>query len=227
MSERLTRKQLKEDHFVEFIAKAAAYTRENTVVVVIAVVVFVGAVAAAVRVGGQAAGMGQGDPESARALSLARQQFTVAGVEAGAAALEQVRADHGRSEAGREATYVLANAYFEMGEWAKSEQAYRDFLAKPLHDDLIRDGALLGIAACKRESGDLAGAADQNRQIWEDGTTAGTRIDAALAAARIARELGQPDEARRLYESVIESFPGAPEVERARFELYRLGGSAS
>ena len=39
MSERLTRKQLKEDHFVEFIAKAAAYTRENTVVVVIAVVV--------------------------------------------------------------------------------------------------------------------------------------------------------------------------------------------
>jgi TolA-binding protein len=224
---RLTRKQLKQDHFIDFVQRAAAYTRENTVVVVIGVLVFVAAVAAAVRIGGQAAGVGEGDPESARALSAARQQFSVAGLEAGAAALEQVRTEYRRSEAGREATYVLANAYFEMGDWAKAEQTYREFLAKPLHDDLLKDGALLGIAACKREAGDLTGAAEDYRAIWESGTSAGSRIDAALAAARIAREIGQPDEARRLYDAVVSAFPDAPETERARFELLRLGDAAS
>ena len=134
MSERLTRKQLKEDHFIDLVQRAVSYARENPIVVGVAVIVFVGAVAAAVRIGGQAAGVGQGpdNPAAARALSDARQAFMGGDLSAGATALENVRQEFKRTEEGREATYVLANTYLEMGDYAKAEEAFRAFVAKPL-----------------------------------------------------------------------------------------------
>ncbi|MCA9754086.1 MAG: tetratricopeptide repeat protein, partial [Gemmatimonadetes bacterium] len=160
MSERLTRKQLKEDHFIDLVQRAVSYARENPIVVGVAVIVFVGAVAAAVRIGGQAAGVGQGpdNPAAARALSDARQAFMGGDLSAGATALENVRQEFKRTEEGREATYVLANTYLEMGDYAKAEEAFRAFLAKPLYGDLLTDGAHSGVAACLEEKGDLDGA---------------------------------------------------------------------
>lgn len=223
MAERLSRKQLKEDRFVDLVAQGVEYARENTVVVVIAAVVFVGAVAAAIQIGGQAAGAG-GDTDSpgAQALSEARQAFLGGNLEAGATALEQVRADHARSDAGREATYILANTYLQLGDYAKAEEAYRAFLAKPLHDDLMVDGARLGIAAAKEEAGDLSGAAAAYREVWDSGTTAGARIQGAMSSARIAETLGQPDAARNLLQAIVDTYPTSPAAEQAEFRLMSL-----
>jgi len=112
-----------------------------------------------------------------------------------------------------------------MGDWAGARAAFEDFLKQPLYHDLMVDGARLAIAACKEESGDLLGAAGDYRNLWETGTSPGARIQAVLAAARVARTQGRDAEARELYQGLIDAYPKAPEAEDARFRLLELPAS--
>ena len=230
MSERLTKKQLKDDQFLDSVQKAIAYAQENVGVVVAGVVGFIVLVVLAVRIGGMAAGVESnvGNPEAQAALAEARNQFALGRLDAGSAALEDIRIRWPKDEVGSEATYILANAYFESADFDRSRQTYEAFLEAPLHDTLLRDGARLGIAACLEESGDLAGATTAYEAIWDDGGTAATRIQGALSAARCLRGQGELERARVHVQRVLDVYPEAPEIEDARFELLRLeGGSAS
>jgi TolA-binding protein len=222
VSERLTKRQLKHDRFLEIVQEVLAYARTHAFVVVAVLAVFVAGVALAVRVAGQATGPRPQNPEAERALAAARTEFTLGRMDAGRAALEEVRTRHRNSRAGREATYILANAYFESGDWAQAAANFEQFLRKPLHDDLLHDGARQGLAACKEEAGDLSGALDAYRALWKDARHLATRLDAALSAARCARALGRPDEARTLYQAVLDAYPAAPAAAEARFALASL-----
>ncbi len=224
MSERLTKKQLKEDHFVEAVQKGLVYAKENPLVVGAGILGFVALVVLAVRIGGSAAGL-EGSTvnvEAQSALTEARSEFALGRLDTGTAALEEIRQRWSKDDVGREATYILANAHLEAGNWAEAKTTFEEFLGNPLHEDLLVDGARIGIAACLEVSGDLAAAADSYTAIWKDGTTPATRIQAALAAARCARSSGNPTGALELLQSVLETFPGVPEADEVRFEVLRL-----
>jgi TolA-binding protein len=230
MTERLTKKQLKQDKFVEGVRVALTYARENIAVTVLGLIGFVALVTLALRVGGTAiGGDGPQDTEADRALASARGQFLTGSLEAGAAALEDVRSRHSGSRAAREATYLLGNTLYENGEYARAQKAFEDFLKKPLHGDLLRDGARLGIAACKEETGNLAGATSDYLNLWNaPDAHPGTRLQAALAAARCSRAQGLDERARELYEEIQARFPSTLEADEARFQLLQMdGGTAS
>ena len=222
MSERLTKRQLKHDRFLEIVQEVLAYSRHHGLVVAAALVVFVAGVAFAVRVAGQAAGPRAENPEAEAALSAARTQFATGNTDAGRTALEQVRSQHAGSKAAREATYILANMYYESGNWAQAAATFEEFLKKPLYDDLMQDGARMGLAACKEEGGDVAGAFDAYKALWTGAHHTATRIDAAMSAARCANKLGRPDDARSMYQAVADTYPDAPEADRAKFQLGAL-----
>ncbi len=225
MSERLTKKQLKEDPFLDALQTALAFARDNVAVVIGGGVLFLAAVVLAVKVAGSFAGGGTtGNPEAERALADARTEFSLGRMDQGIAALDQVRAEYRGSDAAREATYTLGSAYFESGEWQKAQTTFEEFLRKPLHDDLLLDGAKLAIAACKEESGDVAGALAGYKDVWQHGTFAGTQIQGAMAAARLAADQGRTAEARELYQSVVDRHPASPEAENAGFQLLSLPG---
>ena len=225
MSERLTKKQLKEDPFLDALQTALAYARDNVAVVVGGAVLFVAAVMLAVKVAGSfTGGAPQGNPQAERALADARTEFSLGRMDQGIAALDQVRSEFKGSAAAREATYTLGSAYYEAGEYLKAQATFEEFLRKPLHDDLMRDGAKLAIAACKEESGDVDGALTAYKDVWKNGTFAGTQIQGAMSAARLAADQGRTAEARDLYQSVVDQHPASPEAETAEFELLALNG---
>lgn len=225
MSERrLTKRQLKRDAFVELLQTTAAYAREHSLVVAAALIVFVAGVALAVRVAGSATGAKPPDPQAERALAAARTEFAMGRMDAGREALQLVRSRHGRSRAAREATYILANAYYESGDWTQAAATFQEFLKRPLHDDLLQDGARIALAACKEESGDLAGALQDYRALSAGARYLATRMDATLAAARCARALGRPDEARSLYQELVDAHPGTPAATEAAYRLAALPG---
>lgn len=219
MSERLTKRQLKHDQFLDFLQEAAVYARDHALVVGGGLVVFVAAVALAVRIGGSAAGPRTDNSDAERALSEARTEFAFGRIDAGRDGLEAVRTSHRGSRAAREATYILGNAYYEAGDWAKAADAYRAFLDRPLYDDMLVDGARLGLAACKEESGDVPGAFDDYRKLWTDAVRPGARIQAALAAGRCARTLGRTDEARQVYQALLDAYPKGAAADEARYQL--------
>lgn len=220
---RLTKKQLREDPFLDAVQKALAYARENVVLVVGGGIVFVLAIMLAARIGGSVTGnSGGGNPEAQRALADARSEFMMGRLDQGIAALDGVRSAHRGSAEAKEATYALGGAYFEIGDWANAQAAFEEFLRKPLYDGLMMDGAKLGIAASREESGDLPGAQSAYKELWNSGAHAGVRIQGALGAARTARAQGLRDQARRFYEGLLAEFPDSPESETARFELLEL-----
>jgi tetratricopeptide (TPR) repeat protein len=224
MSERLTRRELKRDQFLEAVMSGVAWAREHLLVAVGAALVLVAIVTLAVRIGGSAAGTVRIDQKAERSLAEARTQFAKSGSQAGIAALESVRDSHSGSRAGREATFLLANAYFEAGEFAKSQEAYEHFLKKPLYDDLLVDGAKLGVGACQEEQGNRAGAVATYLDVWKAGKTPAARLQGAFSAARAEEADGHIDRAIQIYQEAIDAYPEAPEAEDAKFEKLRLEG---
>ncbi len=224
MSKHLSKKELREDPIFAALQKALAYARDNTIIVAAGLVAFVAVVALAVRIGGSATDSGGGFTEADRALSDARTEFALGRVDAGTAALEAVRDQHGSSRAAREATYVLGNAYYQQGRFDEARATFESFLSKPLYDDLMQDGARLGIAASKEGAGDLSGALADYRALWDTGSGAGARLEAGLHAARLAKAQGDAAGARSIYQTIVDRYPDSPEAEDARFELMALPG---
>ena len=163
-----------------------------------------------------------GNPEAERALSNARNLFMAGQADAGVQALQDLTGRYGDSRAGQEGAYLLANALYENGDFAGAQSAFESFLRDPLHDDLMIDGAKLAIAACKEEAGDLAGAGTSYDALWTSATSAGSRIQAGLGAARCAKARGQSEEAAKYYEQIADDYPNSPEAEDARFRLLEL-----
>jgi len=224
MSERLTRRELKRDQFLEGVMSGLAWARQHLLVAVGAALVLVAVVTVAVRIGGSAAGTVGVDEKAERALAEARTQFAKSGSSAGITALEQLREKHSGSRAGREAAFLLGNAYYEAGEYAKSLAAYEQFLKKPIYDDLIVDGAKLGIAAAQEELGNRPAATSTYLEIWKSGKTPATRLQGAFGAAHNEETDGNITHAIQIYKDAIAAYPDAPEAEEARFELMRLEG---
>ena len=224
MSERLTRRELKRDQFLEAVMSGISWAREHLLVAGAAALVLVAIVTVAVRIGGSAAGTVRVDEKAERSLAEARTQFAKSGSAAGITALETVRDSHSGSRAAREATFLLGNSYYEAGEYAKSLAAYEQFLKKPLYDDLIVDGAKLGVAASQEELGNRGAATATYLEIWKSGKTPATRLHAAFGAARNEEADGNIDHAIQIYQEAVDAYPEAPEAEDARFEILRLQG---
>jgi len=219
---RLTKKQLKQDRFLEAVYSAWAYAQDNMAVVIGGAIALIAVIALGVRVGGTVAGGPRGNPDAERALSAARMQFLTGQSDAGAAALEDVRKKYGGSPVGREATLLLANSLYESGQFAQALPVFEDFLKKPLHDDLTRDHARVAIAACREETGDVAGAVQAYREIWNTAKNPALRVQAAMAAARCSETQGNVDQAVSLYQGVADQYPDCPEAETARFRILEL-----
>jgi len=222
MSERLTRRELKRDQFLEAVLSGVAWARQHLLAASAAALVLVAIVTIAVRIGGSAAGVTRVDEKAEKSLAEARSQFAAGGVPAGMTALESVREKHGGSRAAREATFLLANSYYEAGDYVKAQTMYEEFLKKPLYDDLLVDGAKLGIAASQEEQGNREAAVATYLDIWKSGTTPAARLHGALGAARAYEADGKIDQALKTYQDAIEAYPEAPETEDARFEKMRL-----
>jgi tetratricopeptide (TPR) repeat protein len=223
---RLTKKQLKQDRFLEAVYQAWGYAQDNVAVVIGGVIALIALVALGVRVGGTVSGP-KGDPEAERALSDARMLFLAGQPDAGVAALEEVRKRHGGSAVGREATLLLANSLYESGQFEPALAVFQEYLRKPLHDDLTRDHARVAIASCREEMGDLAGAQQAYEEIWTTAANPALRVQGAMAAARCARAQSQADREAGFYRSVVETYPDCPEAELARFRLLEIEGATT
>lgn len=229
MAEKLTKRQLKHDKFIDWIYGAWAYAQDNVTAVLGGAVVVIVLVVLGVWVGGSrvSGGPKAGDREAERALTTAREQFGAGQPEAAVATLDDLRDRRGKSRAAREGTYILGNVLFQSGDYAGAEKAFRDFLQRPLHGDLLRDGARLGIAASLEEQGNLDAASAEYLTLWTSGIQPGTRLQGGLGAARCALAQGAPERAADLYQQVADAFPDAPEGQDARFRALELRGGHS
>ena len=110
----------------------------------------------------------------------------------------------GLTKAGLEARYILAEIYYNTGDWGKAITNY-DFVVKR-GKGLFKDLSLLGSSYAKEKSGDTQAALDSFVKLKEKSSEAYKPL-AMLGIGRCYKKLGDKNQAMAEYESVILSYP--------------------
>lgn len=118
--------------------------------------------------------------------------------------LRNIAANYSRTEAGRIASFYLANAYYHLGEY---DQAYRYFSEFRGSDELLRASALAGRAAIYEVRDEYSKAAEYyERAANRYGETAVTPEN-LKHAGRNYLEAGEYEDALRVFEKLQDEYP--------------------
>lgn len=213
---KLSKSELREDEFVEWIMEAVEYVKERArlfgsgalalVAVVLAINYFIESKEAdrlqAAALLGDVLMVEQGG-EPAEALRLA----------------EELVASYAGTPAAAQGTVLLANLHYTQGRYAEARTYYQRYLDNYEPLDVLAYAAHSGLGACLEAEGQLLAAAE-HYEAYAAGQ-AGT-IRAAMArmeAARIYGAAGDRDKQQALLEQVKRRFAQYPIAAQARAAL--------
>ena len=141
----------------------------------------------------------------------------------GAPGLLAIADDFGGTPTGEQATFLAADALFQLG---KTEEAAERFEAYS-GDGLFAASALGGRAAIAEAGGDAAGAAALYQQAAAAYATPAAAPGYLLDAARAHAAAGHADEARAALQTILDDYEDAPEALTAQVEIGRTAATAA
>jgi tetratricopeptide (TPR) repeat protein len=240
-TDKLTRKEIKNpDPFVRFTSAMWAKVIENQKVVGVGLIaVFaVFAVAALIVRTTQAKGKEAG---GALASALAIAHRPVEGTlealqdasvdkfktfkeknEALATALDEVRAKHPGTEAGRTATLFWADAEFQLGKLAEAGNGYSQYLAEARPGDPLRTMALEGLGYVHEGTKELDKALTDFENMSREAAGEPAKARAAFHQARVLEAQGKKKEAAAAFQKLKDEFKEAPASREADERLALL-----
>ena len=216
---RISKSELREDQFVEWIMAAADYVRERLqlfiagAVGIVALVVVIqliiqsreqARVDAAVKLGKVLREEEEGRPQEAMRLS------------------EELIDEYEGTPATAQGVVFLANRYFTLGRYADAQRLYQTYLNDYGKLDILVFAAWNGLAACFEAQGHLLKAASKYQEYV---TVHGGTTQAALSlleAARCYGLAGDIDNQKQVLERVIKEYGDSPAATRAREEKNML-----
>jgi tetratricopeptide (TPR) repeat protein len=168
---RISKQQMKEDHFVTAVFKSREWAEENLNTILIAAGALVIVAVAIWFFVGQSS---RKDRDSYDLLGRAEVEIRNNQAQVAVIDLQKVIDDFGSTLAAKHAALKLANLYFTMNDFEKAEQAFRQYADKFAIDDLSRHSALEGVAASQSASGKYQDAAKMYFEVARGDTTAAT-----------------------------------------------------
>ncbi len=136
---------------------------------------------------------------------------------------ERVVNEYGGTALALEATIELANACFQAGDFEKARTYYKTYL-----DEYGRDNAMYevtarsGIAACDEEEEKYEEAARQYLDLADEDPDSYLAPGFLLDAARCYKAADQKEQARAIYDRVVETYETTPYARDARIALTAL-----
>lgn len=136
---------------------------------------------------------------------------------------ERVVTEYGNTPVALEATIELANASFQSGDFEKARTYYQTYLdeygGQNVHYWL---SARSGLAACDEEDEKYEEAANQYLALADEDPDSYLAPGFLLDAARCFGAADQKDQARALYDRVVENYESTPYARDARIALTAL-----
>jgi predicted negative regulator of RcsB-dependent stress response len=168
---RITKQQMKEDHFVTAVFRAREWAEENLNTILIAAGALIIVAVAVWFFVGQSSRKSQ---ESLDLLGRAEVEMRTNQAQVAVIDFQKVIDDFGGTPAAKLAAFKLANLYFSTNDFEKAEQAFRKYADDYAIDDISRLSALEGIAASLSASGKYLDAAKQYLEVARKDTTSAT-----------------------------------------------------
>lgn len=215
---KLSKSELREDEFVEWIMQAVEYVKERTRLFVggaVAVIAVIMAINYFI------------ESKEANRLKAAALLGDVLMVEQGGEPTEAIRlaeelassSAYAGTPAAAQGTVLLANLHYEQGRYAEARSYYQRYLDNYEPLDVLAYAAQSGLGACLEAEGQLLAAAEhyEARAAQRAGTI--HEAMARMEAARIYGLAGERDKQQALLEQVSRAFAQYPIAAQARTAL--------
>jgi predicted negative regulator of RcsB-dependent stress response len=168
---RITKQQIKEDHFVTAVFRAREWAEMNLNTILIAAGALVVVAVAVWFFLGQSS---RKEQESYDLLGRAEVEMRNNQAQIAIIDFQKVLDEFGGTPAAKLAALKLANLYFATNDYEKAEQAFRKYADDYAIDEYSRLSALEGIAASQSASGKYQDAAKMYLEVAQKDTAAAT-----------------------------------------------------
>lgn len=218
---KLSKKDLKEDHFGEILEEVWRYAKAHLEVVgggALAVVILI--LAAVLFFQNQA----KSEDEAVLLLDNARGAFLQAAspqdLQNAISQFENLSKRFGSTSSGRQALLYLGLSYRRVAAYDKAIPYLRNFVSKREKNDLLRAAGEEALAACYEDKGDLREAAKLfDRMAGDFAKNPLTASRALLSAGRCYEDLKDYASARQRYQKVIDRYPDSARSYDAKVAL--------
>ena len=211
---RLTKREIKEDKFLEFVLRASVFVRKHRTHLIGGVLAIVLAV-----VGTNLALKGRETKqlEAAELLADARMAGTGGQVDEAIRLGEQIIRDFGSTRSAQEALVLLGNAYFDMERYDQAMELFQRYLKESnQEEEILRYAAWSGLAACLEEQGRYGEAGEQYRQYGDENRGSPYAAWMLLDAARCFKLSGEKGKAEAVLERILVAYPDSEVAFKAR-----------
>ena len=216
---KLTKAELEEDQFLEWLVTAGEFVKERRQAFVgggVAVVAIVVISMVIVNEQEQARLMAA---DQLGQIRLAEDQGETG--EALRLIEDLTQAYEGTSAAGQ-GVIILANRYYSQGSYGEAEKLYQGYLEDYGQIDLLVYAAWNGLAACLEARGDLLGASAKYEEFARLNPTELQAAAALFEAARCYGQAGRLENQRATLKQIVKDYSRSPVAGKAREELKML-----
>jgi tetratricopeptide (TPR) repeat protein len=219
VSERLTKKQLKEDPLMKSTGETLDFVKDHTrtIVAVIAGLLILIVVVLFVRNASNAA-----EERAAGLLAEARGDLARGAFEPAAARLQQIVTDMGGTKSGEQALLVYGHVRYGQGRYQEAAGAYQQALESFDEDPILGVVARRGLAATLENMTRYEEAALHFQTLANTAPSDDIRTELRLDLARNYVRSGRLAEAKAIYEEIAKDFRNPPASSAARQRLAEI-----
>ncbi len=216
---KITKKELKEDKFVEAALKAKTYLEENStqVFVAIAVVVALVILIMVYRNYHEKKVM-----QATALLGMAQVEYQNMNYAKAREFLNRLFEEYDGTEAATQGYFILANLNYQQEKYDEAETAFKKFIDNYNGSKILKASGLAGYAACLEHRGAHAEAAEYYVKAQK---TAPDFVEAAnylyLAGLNYIKA-GQKEKAKEVFELITEKYAKSNRVNDAKAQLILL-----
>jgi len=201
---RLTKKELKQDRFVESTMSALSELRKHgTKIGVGAVLIILLLIASFYYFQSKRRTALDAIADLSGAIAL----YSTGDFPNAIPRLENHLLRYGGTKSGAKALYFLANARYFQGNFDGALQDFKRFLERNPDDPLLSPSAQMGIAACYEQIEEWWEAAVGYEEVRKRYSESVLVPEALVSAGRCYEKLEEWDKAEQLYREVIENYP--------------------
>ncbi len=142
-------------------------------------------------------------------LAAARLQLSNMNLTAAADSLEKLVTQYAGTNSAGVGSFYLANTYFLQKKTELAQKYFEEYLSDYGSDPMLSSSAMAGLAACYEEKKDYKKAAALYEDAVEKYPSVFNAAEKLMNAARCQGLAGNREEARRIYQIVIEKYPNS------------------
>lgn len=213
---KITRQEIKRDWFTETITKLIAlYYREKQKfyigagILVAIIIILILALT----------GRGRENPEIQLRFTQALGVYSMQNFEQAEQQFAEIARRFSGHYLGVKSYFYLGNIYFQTQRYNEAKRSFESFYRKQRKDPLLSPAALLGLANCQEEMGELKQAATNYYKVFQQYPKSPLATDALFAAGRCYQNLGSLDKAIEIYNLILKKNPTGPFAEEAKAQL--------